>query len=184
MHSVQFQLAVIVFELSQLIPSGWTWKPEKLVVFVNVRRSRSHVRFWCQIFKECLIPNLQSFRFLICLDRSIWTTSTGASLQSRSDFFITYSTFYVMTFIKCDKTSFWKCPQFPVFSPPLLYRSSEPILRQPDTRPESLTHHLSLNYKLCQWVSPGPLSSLIREVMGHCSCWPGLRERNCKPRLP
>lgn len=61
------------------------------------------------------------------------------------------------------------------------HEQSGPTLRQPDTRPESLKHQLSLNYSFCQWASPGPLCSLISELMGHCLCWPEVKERNAKP---
>lgn len=37
------------------------------------------------------------------------------------------------------------------------HEQSESALRQLDTRPESLKHHLGLNYSLCQRVSPGLL---------------------------
>ncbi len=65
------------------------------------------------------------------------------------------------------------------------HEQSGPGLRQPDTRPKSLKHHLSLNYSLCHWASPVPLHSLIRELMGHSSCWPGVRSVTpcpCSPR--
>lgn len=57
------------------------------------------------------------------------------------------------------------------------------VQRQLDTCLNSLTHHLSSNYSLCHDMSPGPLNSLIREVMGHCSCWPEVNERNAEPQL-
>lgn len=59
-----------------------------------------------------------------------------------------------------------------------------PSLRQPDTCPASLKHHLSLNYSLRQWASLLPVRSLIRELMNHRSCWPRIKERNTKRPLP
>lgn len=71
----------------------------------------------------------------------------------------------------------------PPTAPSSMHEQLGPSLRQPDTCPESLKHHLSLNYSLCQWASLHPLCSLIKELMSHCSCWPRLKERNAKPLL-